>query len=249
MFEFKVTVHYGLWAKWTHLWPLHRYDILAISKSKDRGITYGLYPAQKPKMRCSTSKVGTLQVKSILSFVFDVLELFLALKWHLIYYNWLRHSNFTFAKGSQIIFVFFVIFWMFSSTSKKVCSRLNPLSWCATSQINWHLIQVTWKVWLIWHVWAKRRNRACPMILCWKSMSPTLNHSTPILLYVVSFKACNLYAYNKLGKQRSLHVVKRKISFERSEWALFIKVPLFTNDPCYIGARLFWRCQKVMGTS
>ena len=51
----------------------------------------------------------------------------LALKWHLIYQNWSKHSNCTTEKGLKILRIFFffffffwiIIFWKISSVSKK----------------------------------------------------------------------------------------------------------------------------------
>ena len=44
--------------------------------------------------------------------------------------HWSRLSNCTTEKGSKILIVFFIIFWMFSSISKKAQSCKVPLSMC-----------------------------------------------------------------------------------------------------------------------
>ena len=44
------------------------------------------------------------------NFDFFIYSFFPALKWHLIYHNWSRHSHFTIEKGSKTLIVFFIIF-------------------------------------------------------------------------------------------------------------------------------------------
>ena len=69
-------------------------------------------------------------MKSILSFYLIYLSLFSGLKWHLFYQNWSWHQIL-----QLILTVFFIIFWIFSSTSKKahICKVL-PLMWCTTNK-------------------------------------------------------------------------------------------------------------------
>ena len=79
----------------------------------------------------------TLQVKSILNFVFDVLQHFSALKMTPYFYqNCSRHSHFTIETGSKIHIVFLIIFWMFLSVSKiKKTLQLQSLPGCAVSHV------------------------------------------------------------------------------------------------------------------
>ena len=55
------------------------------------------------------------------------LEFFSALKWHLMYQNWSRYSNlYSIWKGLEIL----IIFWMFSSISKKAQAAKSRLLMC-----------------------------------------------------------------------------------------------------------------------
>ena len=69
-------------------------------------------------------KKGTLQVKPVLSFLIDVLELFVSFKMapHL--------SNFTIEKVLNILIDFFIIFRIFSSISEEVHSGRVPFLMC-----------------------------------------------------------------------------------------------------------------------
>ena len=86
---------------------------------------------------CSTSKAGTLQVEVNSKFCIWCTTVFLsALKWHLMYQNWSRNSNFTIENGLKILiilfcFCFFTISDFFSSTSKEAHSRKSHLSMCS----------------------------------------------------------------------------------------------------------------------
>ena len=71
----------------------------------------------------------------------------------------------------------------------------------------------------------KRRYWVCPIIQCCNNTTPYWIIAPPILFYMVPCKEGNLCACNTLGKHQPL--VKRNISFESYEWALFIKVALF----------------------
>ena len=93
----------------------------------------------------------------------------------------------------------------------------------------------------------KRRYRVCPIIHCCNSTTPYWITAPPILFYMVPCKEGHLCACNILGKHQPL--VKRNISFESYEWALFIKVTLFTNGSGCLGTIVLWRCQKVMRTN
>ena len=93
----------------------------------------------------------------------------------------------------------------------------------------------------------KRRYRVCPIIHCCNSTTPYWITAPPILFYMVPCKEGHLCACNILGKHQPL--VKRNISFESYEWALFIKVTLFTNGSGCPGTIVIWRCQKVMRTN
>ena len=93
----------------------------------------------------------------------------------------------------------------------------------------------------------KRRYRVCPIIHCCNSTTPYWITAPPILFYMVPCKEGHLCACNILGKHQPL--VKRNISFESYEWALFIKVTLFTNGSGCPGTIVLWRCQKVMKTN
>ena len=75
-------------------------------------------------MWCSTSKGGTLQMK-LIKLSFDVLHLFLGCKMT-PHKKWPKHSNFTIENGLKILFVFFIVFWMFSPVSKKAHSHYVP---------------------------------------------------------------------------------------------------------------------------
>ena len=81
---------------------------------------------------------GTLQVKSILSILFDVLELFLSFKMTPHHQNWSRHSNSVILKRWIILIyiVFLIIFWMFSSVSKKPHNQSPLLMCCITYLID-----------------------------------------------------------------------------------------------------------------
>ena len=94
---------------------------------------------------------------------------------------------------------------------------------------------------------SKRRYRVCPIIHCCNSTTPYWITAPPILFYMVPCKEGHLCACNILGKHQPL--VKRNISFESYEWALFIKVNLFTNGSGCPGTIVLWRCQKVMRTN
>ena len=75
------------------------------------------------------------------SFLFYILELFLRLKWHLIYQNWLRHLSFTTEKGLKIL----IILLLFSECfhlSKKAQSLNFPL-WHAA----WHSCHLQFSTW------------------------------------------------------------------------------------------------------
>ena len=65
---------------------------------------------------------------------------FSALKQHLVYQNWSRHFNFTIEKGSKILIVFYIIFSMFSSISKKAHGHKAPFrcaaSWMSASNLR-----------------------------------------------------------------------------------------------------------------
>ena len=66
-------------------------------------------------------------MKSILSFLFDVLELFLNFKMTPHLSKLIKVIQiFTIEKGSKILIAFFIIFWMFSSISKKAHSHKVP---------------------------------------------------------------------------------------------------------------------------
>ena len=93
----------------------------------------------------------------------------------------------------------------------------------------------------------KRRYRVCPIIHCCNNTTPYWITAPPILFYMVPCKEGHLCACNILGKHQPL--VKRNISFESYEWALFIKVTLFTNGSGCPGTIVLWRCQKVMRTN
>ena len=102
------------------------------------------------------------------------------------------------------------------------------------------------------HTWTymilhKRRYRVCPIIHCCNSTTPYWITAPPILFYMVPCKEGHLCACNILGKHQPL--VKRNISFESYEWALFIKVNLFTNGSGCPGTIVLWRCQKVKRTN
>ena len=97
------------------------------------------------------------------------------------------------------------------------------------------------------NTFGKRRYRVCPIIHCCNSTTPYWITAPPILFYMVPCKEGHLCACNILGKHQPL--VKRNISCESYEWALFIEVALFTNGSGYPGTIVLWRCQKVMRTS
>ena len=96
-------------------------------------------------------------------------------------------------------------------------------------------------------VFDKRRYRVCPIIHCCNSTTPHWITAPPILFYMVPCEEGHLCACNNLGKHQPL--VKRNISFESYEWALFIEVALFTNGSGCPGTIVLRRCQKVMRTS
>ena len=70
---------------------------------------------------CSTSKGVTLQAISVLRFL---------VPFFITSFIKVRYSNFTTEKGSKILFVFFIIFWMFSFISRKALSCKVPLLMC-----------------------------------------------------------------------------------------------------------------------
>ena len=105
---------------------------------------------------CSTSKGVVLQVKSILTFVFDVLELFLSftitphlLKWSKVFkfYNWKQIEHFYYSLD---------FFWMFSSIDRNTHNRKAPFlctSHCEIFAMVFHikLIQIElWKGQMAW---------------------------------------------------------------------------------------------------
>ena len=91
-------------------------------------------------MWCSTSKGRPLNGK--------VRAFFSALKWHAIYQNWWRHSNFTTEEGSKILIVFLIILRMFSSIPESPQLLLHVGSWCKShipENIIWHFKILTLK--------------------------------------------------------------------------------------------------------
>ena len=114
--------------------------------------------------------------------------------------------------------------------------QLNP-AWPLTPEMHYTLISS----------YSQRRYQVCPIIHCCNSTTPSWITASPILFYMVPCKEGNLSVCNALGKHQLL--VKRNISFESYEWALFIKVALFTNCWGCVGTIVLWRCQKVMRTS
>ena len=71
---------------------------------------------------------------------------------------------------------------------------------------NFVILNIFWKQKI---VKTKEEIRHVPWSFVARVCHPQWITVPPILLYMVPFKACNLYAYNKLGKQRSL--VKRNV--------------------------------------
>ena len=74
-------------------------------------------------------KRWTLQVMTILRFLFDILELFAGLKWHLIYWNWSRHAKLTLLEIKiENSYSFLYYFLNVSSVSKKADSHKVPFN-------------------------------------------------------------------------------------------------------------------------
>ena len=82
-------------------------------------------------------KRGDFAVESSLSFVFDVLQLFVSSEWYYIYQNLTRHSNVTIGKVSKILTVFLISFLnFFHQYLRKPTAAKSLISMCCITFVQ-----------------------------------------------------------------------------------------------------------------